>query len=165
MGKAMKRPQRLYGSEKRYFERFKFELPCVHIIIIYPSDFSIASLFTLISPDDFTRRKTSAAVDQFRSYTKKIQYYVSCVPFKSYCKVFSTFVQGKNSISGEESNRMFILRRKPLTGIVGSGGRLAYRMARATVATSNLKKKRKKLLQSSLITRVRTVVYEYSKTN
>ena len=41
-----------------------------------------------------------------------------------------------------ESNLMFISRRQPLTGIVGSGGRWAYCIARATVATSNLKKKK-----------------------
>ena len=40
-----------------------------------------------------------------------------------------------------ESNLMS--RRQPLTGIVGSGGRWAYCIARATVATSNLKKKKK----------------------
>ena len=52
-------------------------------------------------------------------------------------KYFRRRVQGKKSISGEESNGMFISRRQPLTSIAGSGGRWAYRIARASVATGN----------------------------
>lgn len=64
-----------------FLKDLKFELP--YFILRAIACRLCASLFTSISLDDFTRRKTSDAVDQFRSQQRKYSYFVFCLPFNS----------------------------------------------------------------------------------
>ena len=131
----------IWWRKKMYFERFKFELPCMHIIMTYPTDL-IASFFIFHRRMTSQEEKHPLPSNNFAHTQRKYNTMCPAFHLSSTAKYFRRRVQGKDSISSKESNRMFISRGQPLTGIVRSGGRWAYCIARATAATSNLKKKK-----------------------
>ena len=114
----------------------------MHIIITYPTDL-IASFFIFHRRMTSQEEKHPLPSNNFAHTQRKYNTMCPAFHLSSTAKYFRRRVQGKNSISSKESNRMFISRRQPLTGIVGSGGRWAHCIACATAATSNLKKKKK----------------------
>ena len=94
----------MVAKKKMYFERFKFELPCMHIIITYPTDL-IASFFIFHRRMTSQEEKHPLPSNNFAHTQKKYNTMCPAFHLSSTAKYFRRRVQGKNSISGKESNR------------------------------------------------------------